>query len=329
MLLLQRDATVTICHSKTPDLAAVAARADILVAAIGRPGVRDAGVREAGRDGDRRRHDPVSAIAHLVERIFGAGSRAARRVRSARHGRRRRRASRRRGGRRRADAGARRRRPADDRDAAQEHARRRDGACLPEVEHERPSRADAGSCQGPLEASARADAARRADRRDRDGEVVLPRGDSQRLGVPVIDADLLAREAVAPDTPGLRAIVARFGPAVLPPTARSIARRSAGSCSPTPARAATRSDRPPRGLPAHPRVVREPARRHARSRSPTSRSSSRPATTTTSTGSSSRPARRRSRSAAWWRATPERRRSARARSPRSGRSRKRSRARTT
>ncbi|HSC27535.1 MAG TPA: bifunctional 5,10-methylenetetrahydrofolate dehydrogenase/5,10-methenyltetrahydrofolate cyclohydrolase, partial [Vicinamibacterales bacterium] len=37
MLLLQRDATVTICHSKTPDLPAVAARADILVAAIGRP----------------------------------------------------------------------------------------------------------------------------------------------------------------------------------------------------------------------------------------------------------------------------------------------------
>jgi methylenetetrahydrofolate dehydrogenase (NADP+)/methenyltetrahydrofolate cyclohydrolase len=38
LLLLQRDATVTICHSKTPDLAAVAARADILVAAIGRAG---------------------------------------------------------------------------------------------------------------------------------------------------------------------------------------------------------------------------------------------------------------------------------------------------
>lgn len=38
MLLLQRDATVTICHSKTPDLASVAAGADILVAAIGRPG---------------------------------------------------------------------------------------------------------------------------------------------------------------------------------------------------------------------------------------------------------------------------------------------------
>lgn len=38
MLLLQRDATVTICHSKTPDLAATAATADILVAAIGRAG---------------------------------------------------------------------------------------------------------------------------------------------------------------------------------------------------------------------------------------------------------------------------------------------------
>jgi methylenetetrahydrofolate dehydrogenase (NADP+)/methenyltetrahydrofolate cyclohydrolase len=38
LLLLHRDATVVICHSKTPDLSAVAATADILVAAIGRPG---------------------------------------------------------------------------------------------------------------------------------------------------------------------------------------------------------------------------------------------------------------------------------------------------
>jgi methylenetetrahydrofolate dehydrogenase (NADP+)/methenyltetrahydrofolate cyclohydrolase len=38
MLLLHRDATVTVCHSKTPDLPAVAAAADILVAAIGRAG---------------------------------------------------------------------------------------------------------------------------------------------------------------------------------------------------------------------------------------------------------------------------------------------------
>jgi methylenetetrahydrofolate dehydrogenase (NADP+) / methenyltetrahydrofolate cyclohydrolase len=38
MLLLRRDATVTICHSKTPSLPAVAVEADILVAAIGRAG---------------------------------------------------------------------------------------------------------------------------------------------------------------------------------------------------------------------------------------------------------------------------------------------------
>jgi methylenetetrahydrofolate dehydrogenase (NADP+) / methenyltetrahydrofolate cyclohydrolase len=39
LLLLQRDATVTVCHSKTPDLAAVAREADILVAAVGRAGI--------------------------------------------------------------------------------------------------------------------------------------------------------------------------------------------------------------------------------------------------------------------------------------------------
>jgi methylenetetrahydrofolate dehydrogenase (NADP+)/methenyltetrahydrofolate cyclohydrolase len=37
LLLLQQDATVTICHSKTADLPRVAATADILVAALGRP----------------------------------------------------------------------------------------------------------------------------------------------------------------------------------------------------------------------------------------------------------------------------------------------------
>jgi methylenetetrahydrofolate dehydrogenase (NADP+)/methenyltetrahydrofolate cyclohydrolase len=35
-LLLQADATVTICHSRTRDLAAVCRRADVLVAAVGR-----------------------------------------------------------------------------------------------------------------------------------------------------------------------------------------------------------------------------------------------------------------------------------------------------
>ncbi len=37
MLLTNANATVTVCHSKTRDLAAVCRRADILVAAIGRP----------------------------------------------------------------------------------------------------------------------------------------------------------------------------------------------------------------------------------------------------------------------------------------------------
>ena len=37
MLLLARDATVTICHSRTEDLAARTSEADVLVAAIGRP----------------------------------------------------------------------------------------------------------------------------------------------------------------------------------------------------------------------------------------------------------------------------------------------------
>jgi methylenetetrahydrofolate dehydrogenase (NADP+)/methenyltetrahydrofolate cyclohydrolase len=39
MLLLHENATVTICHSKTRDLGAVTREADILVAAIGRPGL--------------------------------------------------------------------------------------------------------------------------------------------------------------------------------------------------------------------------------------------------------------------------------------------------
>ena len=38
LLLLNADATVTVCHSRTRDLAAVCREADILVAAIGRPG---------------------------------------------------------------------------------------------------------------------------------------------------------------------------------------------------------------------------------------------------------------------------------------------------
>lgn len=39
MLLLREHATVTVCHSRTRDLAAVTSQADILVAAVGRPGL--------------------------------------------------------------------------------------------------------------------------------------------------------------------------------------------------------------------------------------------------------------------------------------------------
>jgi methylenetetrahydrofolate dehydrogenase (NADP+)/methenyltetrahydrofolate cyclohydrolase len=38
MLLLQENATVTICHSRTKNLAEITSKADILIAAVGRAG---------------------------------------------------------------------------------------------------------------------------------------------------------------------------------------------------------------------------------------------------------------------------------------------------
>jgi methylenetetrahydrofolate dehydrogenase (NADP+) / methenyltetrahydrofolate cyclohydrolase len=73
LLLLQRDATVTICHSKTPDLPAVAAQADILVAAIGRPAFVTRAFVKPGATVIDVGTTPVSDRA-LVEQIFGAGS---------------------------------------------------------------------------------------------------------------------------------------------------------------------------------------------------------------------------------------------------------------
>ena len=57
-LLLRESCTVTIAHSRTRELAAVCARADILVAAVGRPGLVKADLGEAGGDGDRCRDQP-------------------------------------------------------------------------------------------------------------------------------------------------------------------------------------------------------------------------------------------------------------------------------
>ncbi|MEG1720618.1 MAG: tetrahydrofolate dehydrogenase/cyclohydrolase catalytic domain-containing protein, partial [Pseudoflavonifractor sp.] len=48
MLMLRRDATVTICHSKTPDLGSVTRTADILVAAVGRCGLITADMVKPG-----------------------------------------------------------------------------------------------------------------------------------------------------------------------------------------------------------------------------------------------------------------------------------------
>jgi methylenetetrahydrofolate dehydrogenase (NADP+) / methenyltetrahydrofolate cyclohydrolase len=73
MLLLQRDATVTICHSKTPDLPSVASSADILVAAIGRPGfVTPAFVKSGSTVVDVG----ISSVtdAALAARLFEPGS---------------------------------------------------------------------------------------------------------------------------------------------------------------------------------------------------------------------------------------------------------------
>lgn len=73
LLLLQRDATVTICHSKTRDLAGVAREADILIAAIGRPAFVSPEFIKPGAAvidvGVNRITDEVQARA-----IFGEGS---------------------------------------------------------------------------------------------------------------------------------------------------------------------------------------------------------------------------------------------------------------
>jgi methylenetetrahydrofolate dehydrogenase (NADP+)/methenyltetrahydrofolate cyclohydrolase len=73
LLLLHRHATVTICHSRTPNLAAVAAEADILVAAIGRPAFV---TPEFVKPGATVVDVGITRLADrgVVERIFGRGA---------------------------------------------------------------------------------------------------------------------------------------------------------------------------------------------------------------------------------------------------------------
>ena len=83
-LLLERNATVTMCHSRTKDLAGVCSRADVLVAAIGRPemigrdyvkpgaAVIDVGINrtDAGLKGDVQ-FDAVAERAALITPVPG------------------------------------------------------------------------------------------------------------------------------------------------------------------------------------------------------------------------------------------------------------------
>jgi methylenetetrahydrofolate dehydrogenase (NADP+)/methenyltetrahydrofolate cyclohydrolase len=82
MMLLNASATVTICHSKTRDLAAATRSADILVAAIGRPGfvtaemvkpgatLIDVGINRITENGDLERFFPgdVARAATFAKR---------------------------------------------------------------------------------------------------------------------------------------------------------------------------------------------------------------------------------------------------------------------
>ena len=72
LLLLHRHATVTICHSRTVDLPRVCAEADILVAAIGRPGFVTPAFVKPGAAVVDVGTSQVSDRA-IVERLFFAG----------------------------------------------------------------------------------------------------------------------------------------------------------------------------------------------------------------------------------------------------------------
>jgi methylenetetrahydrofolate dehydrogenase (NADP+) / methenyltetrahydrofolate cyclohydrolase len=77
MLLLHRHATVTICHSRTRDLPAIARQADILIAAIGRTAmVTGEYVREGAVVVDVGMNKATTADD--VSRIFGAADQAKR-----------------------------------------------------------------------------------------------------------------------------------------------------------------------------------------------------------------------------------------------------------
>jgi methylenetetrahydrofolate dehydrogenase (NADP+)/methenyltetrahydrofolate cyclohydrolase len=80
ILMVQRDATVTVCHSKTRDLPAITRQGDILIAAVGRPAFLRRDHIRAGATvidvGVNRVDDPAAVAV-----IFGNDSPRVRQVR--------------------------------------------------------------------------------------------------------------------------------------------------------------------------------------------------------------------------------------------------------
>src|SRR5690606_31384446 len=140
-------------------------------------------------DRDRRRHQPAHRPCCRRTAVSGRFA-APGGVRGARLHRCRRRPPRRRGRRRRAHAGAGRRGPAHDRAAARQHG---DGG-----------RGEGGVVRVALTGGLAT------------GKSYVTRALTAR-GIPTIDADALAREAIAPGSAGARAVVDRFGDAVRAP----------------------------------------------------------------------------------------------------------------
>ena len=190
MLLLHRDATVTICHSRTTGLADIAKTADILVAAIGRPGfvTRDfvkpgATVIDVGINTLTSEDEVVRLFPRRKPQARGVCSRRAacwsamciptwKRLRAP-------------------DPRAWRRRAADGGDGAAQHrygggtpGNRKGGEVIRKV-----------ALTGGI-ATGKSYVANRL----------------KEAGVPIVDADVLARDVVAPGTPALSAIGKRFGP---------------------------------------------------------------------------------------------------------------------
>ena len=85
-LLLQANATVTICHSRTKDLPQVARNADILVAAVGRPRmvkgdwikpgavVIDVGINRIEVDADGEKRNALTGDVDFDEAVEVAGA---------------------------------------------------------------------------------------------------------------------------------------------------------------------------------------------------------------------------------------------------------------